>query len=143
MTLLEDNVLGTLTYESEYGWFTGFADFGGKRAEIRVTLKVPPDKVSESEIVGARQAYLALLERRDTIEAEIVRECLSLYNDVWRDGDMISREQFLDVLEIESVDIEDGHAKTIWYTAGDLFTDHAIEVRFNDDGSISETALAG
>jgi hypothetical protein len=141
MTTLQDSVLGVLTYEDQFDWFSGAINFEGKQAEIRVRFNAPPDKVSEHEVAKAREAYLALVARREAIETEIVREYLDLYNDSWRDGEIISREEFLALLEIESIDIAYGRAQAIWYTSGDLFTDHALFVRFNDDGSIHEFAL--
>lgn len=140
---IQDDALGNLTYDTEFQAFRGRTQFDNKQVEIWVYFDSLPDQVSEAEIAKAREALGVLVARKVHIEDEIVREYLDLYNTTWRDGEIISRDQFLAILEAESIDIEYGRVRALWYVAGDLFTDHSIHVRFKDDGSISKIALDG
>jgi hypothetical protein len=144
-TTIKDNVLGTLTYDMRWGKFDGVVPFGNKQVEISIIFGSPPEVVSDTDVIQARSAYLALVAQKDSIEAEIVREYLSLYNDEWRPegSDPINQDQFLDAIEPEHIDIELGRVRGLWYEDGNLFAGHALHIRFNDDGNISEIALAG
>jgi hypothetical protein len=142
---IQDDVLGTLTYDVRWSKFDGVVPFGDKQVEISVIFGSPPKVVSDTDVLQARSAYSALVDQKASIEAGIVREYLSLYNDEWRpeESDPINQDQFLDAIEPEHIDIELGHVRGLWYDDGNLFAGHALHVRFTDDGNISEIALAG
>lgn len=141
MDSIHNDVLGTLTYNTDYEVFVGKTNFGESQIEIRVYFSLLPNQISEKEVGEAQDALLGIISRKKAIEAEIVNEYLDLYNESWRDGEIISREEFFAVLEPESVGIRNGQPYFLWYVAGDLFTDHGIEVRFGENGTIREMAL--
>jgi hypothetical protein len=141
--IIQDDVLGTLTYDPQWKWFSGVVPFGDTRVEISISFGSQSDPVSQADIAQAREAYLSLVARKADIEADIVRGLLDIYNDEWQEGDPISPDQFLDTIEPEDIEIVFGQVKTLGYKDGDLFAGHWVEVRFKDDGNISEIGLTG
>lgn len=66
-----------------------------------------------------------------------------LYNEDWREGNEISKEEFLKELELESIYISKKDIAYLLYVAGDLFTDHAISLSVNEQMQITYTSLEG
>jgi len=141
---IQDDVLGTLTHNAKWGVFNGVVPFDDNQVGISIIFASPADAVSPADLAQAREAYLALVSRKSSIEAAIVDDLLTLYNDTWReDRDPINQHQFLEAIKPDVISIELGFVRSLWYDDGDLFAGHALLIRFDEDSNITEIGLAG
>jgi hypothetical protein len=142
--ILQDDVFGTLTYDAKRQEYTGKISFGGRQGQIAIRFNSSLKDASEAERVQARQVYLALVDKKELIESDIVNEFLDLYNDEWRDDrEVINRQQFLSAISLDLILIELGRVINIYYRDGELFFGHFFEVRCDAEGHIKEIELAG
>jgi hypothetical protein len=95
----------------------------------------------------ARETALRLPEMLPDIEDAIVKEMLELYNVTWRDEGMpvLTRDEFLEAIEPDAIYVGPTGFVTMYWKDGpqELFGGHWIEVRIEEDGTISEVVLAG
>lgn len=99
----------------------------------------------------ARETALRLPKMFSDIEDAIVEEMLDLYNDTWRlsggeeEPPVLNRDEFLEAIEPDTIYVgPTGFVRMYWRDGPrELFGGHWIEVRIEEDGSISEVVLAG
>jgi hypothetical protein len=78
----------------------------------------------------------------------IARKLLPLYNDSWRDGEVIGMEEFmrriyLAEIRVSPVDFGSPGCAILYYANGDLFAGHSIEVFLDADFNYVKSQIAG
>lgn len=142
MTTIEiyDDLFGHLEWDEQLKWWEGYTIIDNQQVQTYLSC----DKTQKiSEVV--RTTFQICKDRNFDYREAIVAEMLDLYNESWREegNDSIDEATFLSIIEFESIHANSDGRIDIDYVAGDLFTDHAIEVRVNPDGTVLEICLAG
>lgn len=88
--------------------------------------------------------FLAGLEANfKRICTAVCDELLETHNSHWNVGSQSSQEEFRAEMSIQSVSCGSGRWICCCLNAGELFTDHVIEVRVDPGGAIQSVTLAG
>src|SRR5262249_43948402 len=143
--------LGLLTHDKNYDWWNGTAELrAGLVIELRLLERRGTDAECETDELLRRGAdFLAWARSAEpSVKARIADELLETYNDFWASEDeggigRLSRERFLEQIEASSITFDPDGSAFWYYSDGDLFAGHWIEVRIDPDRQISEVGLAG
>lgn len=134
---------GNLVLDRRLDRFEGEADWNGESAR----LVIEPDSSGSIEIgLGAAEQLWSdqgVWKRR--IEERILKGLLELKNDTWLDEgeQVLSADDFLSRIDLESVVISRNGRFTFWYDDGDLFWGHSIEVRGDLKEGPKDAGIAG
>ena len=119
--------LGTFTLNRQVNWFETEADWLG----TPVQLTFDRDD-SRTDCADSAKALLAGASDWDArVRAFAADELLSLANDWAEDGEEspeVTREQFMQRMELESVQIGGDGSLEFWFSDGDMFYGHSIHV---------------
>lgn len=164
----QDPFFGDLRWERECsGWYF-VARAGENAVDGHIRPDFPPPEPVFTRLVNRVRAVLGyqpedrqravdispLLEQARTITETIdefeqrvmnaaADRLLDLYNNNWSDGATLDRAGFLSRLRFRSFTIEYDGSVRAWLDAGELFSDHGIEVGLNNDGIVEDAHLAG
>ena len=127
--------LGTFTLNRRVGWF---------ETEIRwmdtpVSLTVDQEEDRADSLLTARTLLEGQREWDGRVREFAADQLLSLAND-WTDGgeeeemNPVTREGFLERMELESIQVYENGRFEFWFADGDLFYGHSIHV----SGSLNE-----
>ena len=143
--IVHDPVLGTLTLDRRFNWFTGSRRSEVLQYELSIEQSSPADNPSQDrrDIERARHIVTRFEEALVTIRTRIAAELLDTYNSQWRDGEVLSEDAFLASVRLQAAVLSAGGRATLYFDDGGLLRGHAIEVRLGVDGSVSEVCLAG
>lgn len=144
---MEVEGLGTFTLERLADWFEIKTDWQGE--EICLSFDREEENAMERSIATAR---ILMADQKDwdrRVRECAVKDLLDLAND-WAAEEMdpeelerldeedeqpVSREQFLERLELESIQVEEDGGFEFWFRDGDMFYGHSIHVTGNlEDG---------
>lgn len=134
--------LGRLEYERRYAWYSGHAKWQGREIEVTLASADPatPDRVFEL----ATRMFESQAEWSRRVLQHISQRLLPLKNDAWlQERETVYDEtRFLKRIALRSISFEESGHITFWYSDGQLFGGHDIEVRANEHG-VTEAGLAG
>lgn len=141
---MNDPDFGRLQWSEEEDCWEGRLELDGRSFRLAFD---DARKISKK----ARETALHFPKMLSNIEDAIVDELLDLYNEDWRlsapDGELpvLSRAEFLQEIEPDTIYVgPTGYVRIYWRDGPrELFGGHWIEVRIEEDGSISEVVLAG
>lgn len=142
------NELGVFTLDREYSWFECTMDWCG--SEVFVTLETDED--CDETAYKAMDMLLKVANNKEAFD----RQCkeyaadnlVELAND-WLDEDdedmpdEITRELFMELIEISEICFYSDGSITLYYSDGDMFAEHAIEIDIDEDGVFSNAGIAG
>jgi hypothetical protein len=138
---IRDAVLGTLTYQRRFSWYTGQCRIAGRPIELSVERT--RDELAV-DLARAGTTYRAVARNLSAIRKSMVRYLLPLYNDTWRDDRArLTGVGLLRRVTPSSMVITPGGRTTFYWNDGGLFHEHAIEVRLSARGAVKEILLAG
>lgn len=137
--------LGTFVLERSVDWFEARADWLG--TEINLSFDQDEEEVMESAIETARRLMGDQAGWDQRIREFAADELLGLAND-WaenaaeeeelesmEDGQLVSRKQFMERMELESIQAQEEGEFEFWFWDGDMFYGHSIHVTGNlEDG---------
>lgn len=138
--------LGRFVLERTVGWFETKKDWLG--TEINLTFDQDEEEVMESAIETARTLMDEQKGWDRRIREYAADQLLELANE-WaestaeeeetefsgEDGQLVSREQFMERMELESIQAGEGGDFEFWFYDGDMFYGHSIHVTGNvEDG---------
>ena len=139
--------LGTFTLNRQVNWFEAEVDW--LKTEVSITF----DQEDEEEMKQSQNTAKALLDHAADWDRR-VRECaadelLSSAND-WNqemeeDGETptITREQFIERMELEAIQVESDGSFQFWFADGDLFYGHSIWVSGDLENGPGEASIEG
>ena len=82
------------------------------------------------------------------VKESAAKNLLDLANDWLQDNDEaetdeITKEMFIDSIEISEMTVSPDGSITLYYDDGDMFWGHAIEISVEPDGTVSDANIAG
>ena len=57
--------------------------------------------------------------------------------------ELITEEKFIEAMEISEMTVSPDGSMTMYYSDGDMFWGHSIEISVDEDGTISDVGIAG
>lgn len=139
----EDEVFGEFELDKSINVFEKNIDWCGK--EVRISF----DNDDESELKSMLETGYALYkEQKDWMKKIcnfVCDELLELKNDAWLDDEEeeITREEFIEAIELCDISLESNDEFTFWFDDGDLFWGHTIIAEGNIDGTLRSAHIAG
>jgi hypothetical protein len=137
---MEDESLGTLTWEDHIGWRGIMTLANGKTA----TLTIDAAKTDESLPEIVRSAVKFVIANEPRIRDKIAFSMSEVYNGTWGGGDTITAEELARRITLTEVSVyEEGDGELLYKADDDLFTDHTICASLDVNGEIGEPELEG
>ena len=125
---IEEEGLGVFTLNRQVNWFEAGVDWLG--TEISLVFDREEDRAGCAANARALLASAADWDRR--VREYAAGELLDSANDWAEDGEEpITREQFMERLEPESVEIRADGSFEFWFADGEMFYGHSIHVTGN------------
>ena len=144
-----ESQFGTFELDREFSWFSCVMDWCGN--EVSVTLE--SDEDCEETANKAMSTFQQIVKDKagfDKKNREFAAEQLiELANDWLEDDDSedkpdeITKEMFMDRMELDDICVNSDGSITLYYDDGDMFWGHAIEVDVEADGTYSDANIAG
>lgn len=115
--------LGTFTLNRQVNWFETNVDWLG--TEISLVFDREEDRAA---CIQNAKVLLAAANHWDKRVREYAAdELVSLAND-WAEDEEVTREQFMERMELESIEIREDGAFEFWFADGEMFYGHSIHV---------------
>lgn len=137
--------LGTFTLNRQVDWFETELDWLG--TEISLTIDMEEER--EEALRNAKTLLASAADWDKRVRAYAADELVSLANDWSQDMDedgetpTITREQFMERMELESIEIGGDGSFTFWFGDGDLFYGHSIRVSGDLEHGPDEASMEG
>ena len=137
--------LGTFTLNRQVDWFETELDWLG--TEISLTINMEEER--EEALRNAKTLLASAADWDKRVRAYAADELVSLANDWSQDMDedgetpTITREQFMERMELESIEIGGDGSFTFWFGDGDLFYGHSIRVSGDLEHGPDEASMEG
>lgn len=118
--------------------------------DIFVGLETDEDNGDTAD--GALQAFLKTAEDFEEFDKKVkefaAKNLLDLANDWLQDNDEaetdeITKEMFIDSIEISEMTVSPDGSITLYYDDGNMFWRHAIEISVEPDGTVSDAYISG
>ncbi len=115
--------LGTFTLNRQVDWFETEVDWLG--GQISLVFDAEEDRAEVLQRAKTLLAGAADWDKR--IRAYAADDLLASAND-WAEDEEITREQFIQRMELESIEIRADGSFEFWFADGDMFYGHSIHV---------------
>ena len=144
--VLRDPTLGRMTLERDYDWYSGARRLDRHRYQLSVEQSKADldDRERDRGDLAAAGAFVLRFEAAmPALRRAIARRMRALYNDTWRGEDRprLSEADFMKPVRLSSATIHAGGSASLIFACGDLFSDHAIEVRLARTGRVNEVLV--
>jgi hypothetical protein len=139
--------------------YFGSMELDERQRSYRAVLDFPPHHkvsvtidwmgVAPAEALTQSQEICERVRAREQeYQSKIARDLLHLYNDNWRDGEMLDADGFmrrisLSDIGISAADFGSAGCVSVYYSDGDLFAGHSIEVILDGDLNYVKSHIAG
>lgn len=140
---------GTFILEREYSWFSCEMDWCGNK--VSVTLE--SDNDCEETVKEAMSTFQQIAKDKAGFDKKnkeyAADKLLESANEWLADDDSedkpdeITREMFTEKMEITNICVNSDGSITMYYSDGDMFWGHAIEIDVEADGTYSDAYIAG
>ncbi|MGN0395813.1 MAG: DUF2262 domain-containing protein [Coprococcus sp.] len=140
---------GNFVLEREYDIFSSVIDWCGN--EVNVTLEQDDDR--EETANSALDSFLAIAKNMREFDKRnreyAADKMLSSANDWLAEDDSpdkpdeITREMFIERMELSEMCVNSDGSITWYYLDGDMFWGHAIVIDMEEDGTYSDAYIAG
>ena len=130
--ILEDEILGKLTLNKEFGWFEGSILWQGKMIDVNLEVK----KDNKSSWTKARKAMKNMLSEEENWDKEMctfaAKQLTALACD-WRDSadrplPEITEQSFSERITLNSLSMTSGGSFSAYFDDDDMFFGHCITV---------------
>ena len=144
VTFWEDG-LGTFTLNRQVDWFETEVDWLG--TEISLTIDMEEER--EEALRNAKTLLASAADWDKRVRAYAADELVSLANDWSQDMDEdeepqeITREQFMERMELESIEIRADGSFEFWFADGDMFYGHSIHVSGDMEHGPDDASMEG
>ena len=137
-----DNDFGDFVFNRKYNWFEGRIDWLGKTCNIY--LKVSEEGEDFNTCLDYFKKIYSNLKQFNNEIIEYVSNELLLTAISWnKTKNTISKEEFVKQLSIESIKIFKDGDFDIYYTCGNIFLGHVINIRGNYKHGLNYATLVG
>lgn len=146
-----DTPYGEFALDRSMSWFEGEIEHDG----LTFTAYLETDEDNGDTADGARVALIKALddfENFDKMNKEFAAENLVDLANEWLESDEesedsepepITEEKFIEAIEISEMTVSPDGSMTLYYSDGDMFWGHVIEITIDEDGTISDADIAG
>lgn len=140
---IDDDVLGTLTFESDTQLYNGSLDVGGRAIDVHVSSRRCDDVRSLVDTVSSHATHIEELARNAISYAATT--LVDVKNRGWlqEDEPPISSEQFERRLTLRALTAYAGKGVDLWFADDGLFWGHDVAVRVDFDGQFVDADLVG
>jgi hypothetical protein len=140
---IEDELLGTLTWNEDLDWWEGRAVLAPGHA-ISLSIEVEDATVAPTqEIAHARRILLFLREHEPEGRLIAADELLEIYNAEWNEGEPLNDEEFMARLTLNDVNVAFDGSAELFYQDDGLFAGHAVLVTVDPNGNFADADIAG
>ena len=115
--------LGTFTLNRQVDWFETELDWLG----TTISLTFDKDEDRAETLQKAKDLLAAAADWDRRVREYAADELLASAND-WAEDEEITREQFMERMELESIEIRADGSFDFWFADGDMFYGHSIHV---------------
>ncbi len=146
--VLIETKYGDFELDRSFSWFSTDIELFG--FDISVSLETDEDNGDTAD--GALQTFLKTAEDFEEFDKKVkevaAKYLLDLANDWLQDNDEaetdeITKEMFIDSIEISEMIISSDGSITLYYDDGDMFWRHTIEISVEPDGTVLDAYIAG
>ena len=130
--------LGTFTLNRQVDWFETEVDWLG--GQISLVFDAEEDRAEVLQRAKTLLAGAADWDQR--IRAYAADDLLVSAND-WAEDEEITREQFIQRMELESIEIRADGSFEFWFADGDMFYGHSIHVSGDMEHGPDDAAMEG
>ena len=130
--------LGTFTLDRRVDWFETEVDWLG--GQISLVFDAEEDRAEVLQRAKTLLAGAADWDQR--IRAYAADDLLVSAND-WAEDEEITREQFIQRMELESIEIRADGSFEFWFADGDMFYGHSIHVSGDMEHGPDDAAMEG
>ena len=130
--------LGTFTLNRQVDWFETEVDWLG--GQISLVFDAEEDRAEVLQRAKTLLAGAADWDQR--IRAYAADDLLASAND-WAEDEEITREQFIQRMELESIEIRADGSFEFWFADGDMFYGHSIHVSGDMEHGPDDAAMEG
>ena len=130
--------LGTFTLNRQVDWFETEVDWLG--GQISLVFDAGEDRAEVLQRAKTLLAGAADWDQR--IRAYAADDLLASAND-WAEDEEITREQFIQRMELESIEIRADGSFEFWFADGDMFYGHSIHVSGDMENGPDDAAMEG
>ncbi len=137
-----EETFGTFELDRTYDSFEGSIEWLDKKVRVDMQTDAEPESVTRS------LTHLKILindEKKwdDNFKGFAAKELTDLANDWSEDETEITEEAFMSKIELESIGISRDGGLLLYYSDGDLFWGHVIEIDANISGELISAQIAG
>lgn len=146
-----DTPYGKFELDRSMSWFEGEIEHDG----LTFTAYLETDEDNGDTADGAREAFIKALddfENFDKSAKEFAAENLVDLANEWLESneeseegepEPITEEKFIEAIEISEMTVSPDGSMSLFYSDGDMFWGHVIEITIDEDGTISDADIAG
>ena len=130
--------LGTFTLNRQVDWFETEVDWLG--GQISLVFDAEEDR---AEVLQRAKTLLAGAASWDKRVREYAADDLLASANDWAEDGEITREQFIQRMELESIEIRADGSFEFWFADGDMFYGHSIHVSGDMENGPDDAAMEG
>ena len=134
----QEEGLGTFTLDRQVDWFETEVDWLG--GQISLVFDAGEDRAEALQNAKALLADAASWDKR--VREYAADDLLASAND-WAEDEEITREQFIQRMELESIEIRADGSFEFWFADGDMFYGHSIHVSGDMEHGPDDAAMEG
>ena len=144
-----DTEFATFKLDRTMAWFEATANLGG----FEVTVYLETDEDNEETANNALAKFKSIASEFEIFDKKNKEASadflLELANDWLEDDDRedkpeeITKEMFIDAINISEISIAPAGSMTLYYSDGDMFWGHVITMDIETDGSCSDAYIQG
>ncbi len=144
-----ENALGIFTLNRQYSWFECTMDWNGKAVSVTAETDVNCDEKADTAMAVLFRYANDKAGFDQKIRGFAVQELLELANDWLVDDDSddksdeITNEMFMKYIEMSEFSVNSDGCVTLYYSDGDLFWGHSIEICVSVDGECESADIVG
>ncbi|WP_034487841.1 DUF2262 domain-containing protein [Butyrivibrio fibrisolvens] len=142
-----DTPYGKFELDRSMSWFEAEIECCG----YTFTVFLETDEENGEKADDAREVFLKTLNGFEEFDKKMkdyaARNLLDSANE-WLESkegehELITEEKFIEAMEISEMTVSPDGSMTMYYSDGDMFWGHSIEISVDEDGTISDVGIAG
>lgn len=135
------STFGTSNYESETNDYKTRLEFNQDHF-IDITISIETYN-RDTVFSVVEKNYQVIKEKEKSIKEEIATSLLNLHNEVWNEGQITTKEEFIGRIKLEGILFFCNGNAELYYNDGDLFWGHTIVVDINENGKYEDAQIYG
>ena len=141
---IEDNKIGKLTLNREFSWFEGNINWLGHDCEVHLETDRDGGKSANKAFAHLRSLYADIAVWDEKFRRFAAAERIETANEWSMDDEVITEEQFADMIYISTLSIDPRGKITAYYVEDkDIFGGHAIAISASVNGKLEYANLVG